>query len=101
MVGFSPSSNDKMLVTQGSVLNREDVDKVFEGNDVTGVVVAIGGKTRQVGPTLLQDGTAHIIAACKEYGVKRISIVSTIGAGDSMNQAPWTFKLLMNTMMKT
>ena len=101
MVGFSPSTNEKMSVVQGTVLNRADVDKVFEGKDVTGVVVAIGGKTRDVGPTLLQDGTAHIIAACKAYGVKRVSVVSTVGAGDSMDQAPWAFKLLMNTVMKT
>jgi nucleoside-diphosphate-sugar epimerase len=101
MVGFSPSTNDMMSVTEGTVLNRADVDEVFEGKNVTGVVVVIGGKTRQVGPTLLQDGTTHIIAACKAYGVKRISVVSTIGAGDSMDQAPWTFKILMNTVMKT
>merc|ERR1712128_245323 len=32
---------------------------------------------------------------------KRIAVVSTIGAGDSMDQASWGFKLLMNTVMKT
>ena len=100
MMNFSPSTNDMMVRTEGSVLNRADVDKVFEGNEIKGVVVALGGKTREVGTTLLQDGTEHIIAACKEHGVKRISVISTVGAGDSMDQAPWTFKLLMNTMMK-
>ena len=84
----------------GTVLNRADVDNVFEGKDVTGVVVALGGKTREVGLTLCQDATAHIIAACKKYGVKRISVITTVGAGDTMDQAPWTFKLLMKTMMQ-
>ena len=101
MVGFSPSTNEAISVVQGNVLNRADVDAVFEGKDITGVVVAIGGKTRDVGPTLLQDGTVHIIAACQKYGVKRVAVVSTVGAGDSMDQAPWAFKLLMNTVMKT
>jgi len=100
MDNFTPTMNDQMVRTEGNVLNRADVDKVFEGNDITGVVVALGGKTREVGVTLCQDGTAHIIAACKEYGVKRITIVSTIGAGDTMDQAPWTFKILMKTMMQ-
>jgi hypothetical protein len=77
-----------------------DVDDVFEGNDITGVVVALGGKTREVGLTLCQDGTANIIDACKKYGVKRISVVTTVGAGDTMGQAPWTFKILMKTMMQ-
>jgi len=99
MMNFSPTTNDNMVRTVGSVLNRADVDAVFEGNDISGVVVALGGKTREVGLTLLQDSTTHIIAACKAHGVKRISVISTVGAGDSMDQAPWTFKLLMNTMM--
>merc|ERR1719217_472590 len=100
MVNFGPSTNENIFRTQGSVLNREDVDDVFEGKDITGVVVALGGKTREVGLTLLRDGTSHIIPACIKYGVKRIAVVSTIGAGDTMDQAPWTFKILMRTMMQ-
>ena len=92
---------DKVAVTQGSVTNKADVDKVFAGQGVTGVVVALGGKTSDVGATMLQDGTANIIAACKENGVKRISVVTTIGAGDSMDQAPFAFKLLMMTVMSS
>merc|ERR1719231_41260 len=30
----------------------------------------------------------------------RISVITTVGAGDTMDQAPWTFKLLMKTMMQ-
>lgn len=96
--GFTEGSafgSDKLDVTVGSVTNKADVDKVFESGDVTGVVVALGGKTSDVGATMLQDGTANIIAAMKEKGVKKISVVTTIGAGDSMDQAPWAFRLLM------
>ena len=101
MMNFSPTTNDMMVQhSVGSVLNAADVDAVFEGKNITGVVVALGGKTREVGVTLCQDGTSHIVAACKKYGVKRISVVTTVGAGDTMGQAPWTFKLLMKTMMQ-
>ena len=100
MMNFSPTTNDDIYRTVGSALERADVDDVFEGKNVTGVVIALGGKTREVGLTLLQDATAHIIPACHKYGVKRVAVVSTIGAGDSMHQAPWAFKILMNTMMK-
>ena len=99
-MNFSPTTNENMERTIGSVLNKADVDDVFEGKNITGVVVALGGKTREVGPTMLQDCTPHIIAACKAHGVKRISIISSVGVGDSMDQAPWTFKILMNTMMQ-
>jgi len=97
----SPFASDKLTVTQGDVTKKGDVDAVFEGKDVTGVVVALGGKTSDVGATMLQDGTANIIAACKANGVKRISVVTTIGAGDSMEQAPWAFRLLMMTVMSS
>merc|ERR1719258_262798 len=100
MMNFSPTTNDDIYRTVGSALERADVDDVFEGKNVTGVVIALGGKTREGGLTLLQDGTSHIIPACIKYGVKRIAVVSTIGAGDTMDQAPWTFRILMRTMMQ-
>jgi putative NADH-flavin reductase len=102
--GFSadgPFVSEKLSVKQGSVTSKADVDAVFDRQGVTGVVVALGGKTKDVGPTMLQDGTANIIAACKANGVKRISVVTTIGAGDSMEQAPWAFRLLMMTVMSS
>mmetsp|Transcript_27458 Transcript_27458/g.68984 ORF Transcript_27458/g.68984 Transcript_27458/m.68984 type:complete len:88 (+) Transcript_27458:685-948(+) len=36
----------------------------------------------------------------KAKGVKRISVVTSIGAGDSEKQAPFFFKVLMFTVMK-
>ena len=44
----------------------------------------------------------HVFSqACKKFGVKRVAIVTSIGAGDSENQAPFMFKILMNTVRKT
>lgn len=99
--GGQPLSDDKLTVFKGSVTNKEDVNKVFEGKGVTGVVVALGGKTKDVGKTMLQDGTANIIEAMKANDVKKIAVVTTIGAGDSMDQAPWAFRLLMMTVMSS
>ena len=45
-----------LTAVQGDVTSAADVAKVFEGQDVTGVVVALGGKTADVGPTMLTDG---------------------------------------------
>ena len=73
----APFGSDKLTVATGSVTNKADVEKVFEGKDVTGVVVALGGKTKDVGATMLQDGTANIIAVMKANGVKKISVVTT------------------------
>lgn len=50
------------------------------------MVVALGGKSSDVGETMLTDGTTNIINECIKNGVKRISVVTSIGAGDSENQ---------------
>jgi len=93
-------SDPKLKVIQGDVTKQSDVDAVFAAGDVTGVVVALGGKTKDVGETMLTDGTANIIKAMKANNVKRIAVVTSIGAGDSENQAPFFFKVLMWTAMK-
>ena len=97
----SAFTDEKMRVIQGSVTSKQDVEKAFAGGDVTGVVVALGGKTKDVGPTMLTDGTRNIIEACVANGVKRISVVTSIGAGDSEGQAPFFFKVLMMTVMRS
>jgi uncharacterized protein YbjT (DUF2867 family) len=94
-----PLTDPKLTMIAGDVTQMSDVDKVFE-NKVDGVIVALGGKTADVGETMLTDGTKNIIAAMKDKGVKRLAVVTSIGAGDSENQAPFFFKVLMWTAMK-
>lgn len=84
----------------GDVTRKADVEKVFAQSDIDGVVVALGGKTSDVGETMLTDGTNNIMDVMKEKGVKRIAVVTSIGAGDSEKQAPFFFKVLMFTVMK-
>ena len=84
----------------GDVTNKADVDKLFAAaKKIDGVVVALGGKTADVGETMLTDGTQNIITAMKENKVKRLAVVSSIGVGDSKNQAPFVFRILMSTVM--
>eukprot|EP00980_Cylindrotheca_fusiformis_P018517 scaffold6124_cov122-Cylindrotheca_fusiformis.AAC.36 len=94
-----PFNDPNLKLIAGDVTKKADVDKVFE-DDIDGVVIALGGKTSEVGDTMLTDGTNNVIAAMKENGVKRMSVVTSIGAGDSESQAPFFFKLLMWTAMK-
>lgn len=74
-------------------------NQVFE-NDIDGVIVALGGKTSDVGDTMLTVGTNNIMSSMKQKGVKRIAVVTSIGAGNSKDQAPFAFKILMMTVMK-
>lgn len=97
----TPLANDNLKTVQGSVTELDDVRKVFADGDVDGVVVALGGKTADVGKTMLTDGTTNIITAMKEAGISRVAVVTSIGAGDSEKQAPFFFKVLMYTAMKS
>lgn len=58
------------------------------------------GKTSDVGETMLTDGTNIIMDEMKKNDVKRIAVITSIGAGDSKDQAPFAFKVLMATVMK-
>mmetsp|Transcript_11081 Transcript_11081/g.11500 ORF Transcript_11081/g.11500 Transcript_11081/m.11500 type:complete len:162 (-) Transcript_11081:141-626(-) len=49
---------------------------------------------------MLTDGTKNIINSMKKFGVKRVSVVTSIGIGDSEKKAPWSFRLLMATVMR-
>jgi len=93
------AGNPNLSLIGGDVTKMSDVEKVFE-RPVDGVIVALGGKTSDVGDTMLTDGTKNIIAAMKAKDIKRLAVVTSIGAGDSENQAPFFFRVLMMTAMK-
>ncbi|CAK0900736.1 unnamed protein product, partial [Prorocentrum cordatum] len=93
-----PFDDAKLKVVQGDVKSFADVSKVI-GAGCKGVIVSLGGKSADVGETMLTDGTSNVISAMKEAGTKRIAVVTSIGTGDSENQAPFFFKVLMYTMM--
>jgi putative NADH-flavin reductase len=95
-----PLSDPNLTVVQGDVTNAADVMKVITA-DVTGVVVSLGGKTKDVGKTMLTDGTLNVINAMKKSKVDRVAVVTSIGAGDSADQAPLVFRILMSTVMRS
>lgn len=95
-------TDNKLVKCTGTVTSQSDVDKAFSRAPtyIKGVVVALGGKPDEVGYDMLTNGTQCIINAMKKYNVKRIAVVTSIGVGDSINQAPMFFKLIMRTVMK-
>ena len=98
-----PLVDPNLTVIKGDVTDQSAVDNVFKSSDdITGVIVALGGKTKYVGPTMLTDGTKCIINSMKNFcKAKRIAVVTSIGTGDSEKQAPLAFKALMYTVMRS
>ena len=99
--GDTPLDNPNLIVEKGSVTEASDVAKVFAAatDNIDGVIIALGGKTSDVGKTMLTDGTNLIVDEMIKNNIKRVAIVTSIGAGDSENQAPFMFKVLMKTVM--
>jgi nucleoside-diphosphate-sugar epimerase len=97
-----PLTDERLTVVTGDVNDQQAVNKVFQAaDDIHGVIVALGGRTKNVGPTMLTDGTRNIIEAMKKFSsAKRIAVVTSIGTGDSEKQAPWSFRALMYTVMR-
>lgn len=93
-------SDDNLILIGGDVTKKSDVDSVFAKTKIDGVIIALGGTTKDVGATMLSDGTTNIVAAMKENRVMRLAVVTAIGAGDSISQAPIAFKLLKALFMK-
>jgi len=94
-----PFNHDSLKVIEGDATNPQDVQKVFSTH-IDSVIIALGGKTADVGETMLTDSTNLVIDAMKTNGVKRMAVISSIGVGDSKKQAPLHFRVLMSTMMK-
>lgn len=93
-----PFNNESLKVIKGDATNPQDVQKVFL-NHIDSVIIALGGRTADVGETMLTDSTNIVIDSMKRNGVKRIAVISSIGVGDSKNQAPLHFRVLMSTIM--
>lgn len=88
---------DQLYVTVGDVLDFEKVEKTVWKADA--VVVSLG--TRPDTPeNIVSEGTKNIIQAMQEQGVKRLVVVTSLGVGDSKNQVPFAFKMIMKTALR-
>ena len=74
------------LVT-GDALNRADVDAVFSQGPYRAVVSTIGCFRCEQPPDYV--GNKNIIDAAAASGNRRVIIISTVGAGESKQGAPW------------
>ncbi len=87
-------------IVVGDATNPDDVAKCFYDKPIGGVVMALGGNTQDVGKRMNSLSTANILVQMSHYGIKRIAAVTSVGTGDSYEQAPLFFKGLMATIYK-
>jgi nucleoside-diphosphate-sugar epimerase len=64
------------------------------------VVSALGITIKQDGITPLADGTRLLLAAMARHGVRRLVVVSSLGAGDSRGQGNLLARLIQKYLLR-
>jgi nucleoside-diphosphate-sugar epimerase len=92
--------SDALIVITGLPTAIDDVRRAMKGCDSVisflaplphGAALSIRKIDR---PRVLEKSIGNVLEVMKEYNVKRIMILSTVGAGDSWQYNPWYVKLL-------
>ena len=92
--------SDGITILTGLPTDIDDVRKAMKGCDAVlsflaplphGAAISIRKIDR---PRILEKSISNALAVMKEYDIKRIMILSTVGAGDSWKYNPWYVKLL-------
>ena len=76
-------------VVRGDVLDRDSLIAALEGT--SGVISVLGSRPTSKDAHLLEEGTANIIAAMAETGIRRLVCVTGMGAGSSRGHGPWWY----------
>ena len=95
------SEREGLTIFKGLPTNINDVRKAMQGCDA--VVSLLSPLTRGEAisfhkiarPQVLENSIRNVLQVMPSYGVKRIMILSTVGAGDSWQYTPWYVKLLV------
>lgn len=87
-----------LTVVVGSVLDAAPVQQALQGAEA--VVVSLGN-TANNPDYVVSQGTQVILDAMQALGQpRRIVVVSSLGVGESKDQVPLPFKMLMKTVLK-
>ena len=88
---------DGLTIIQGDVLDPTPVAETVAGCDA--VVVTLGNTSGNP-DFVVSDGTRQILAAMTGQGIRRLLVVTSLGVGDSKDQVPLAFKLLMKAALR-
>ncbi len=83
----------------GDVLDADAIDAAVAHQDA--VLDALGGKTPYKETTLETNAARNVIQSMERHGVKRLIVISVMGAGDSVENAGFFYEhLLMPTFLR-
>ena len=86
-------------VVAGDVLDAAAVDTAIAGQDA--VLDALGGSTPYKETTLETNAARNVVNAMQRHGVRRLVVISVMGAGESVEHADFFYEhLLMPTFLR-
>ncbi len=95
--GYLPDSNVRVI--EGDARDRSAMDSAMLGQDA--VIDTIGGKLSFKTTTLEASAAATIIASMQSSGVRRLMVISVIGAGESEANTNWYERLFLSTLLRS
>lgn len=87
------SREDGVRVVTGDAGNAEAVRRALENQDA--VIDTIGGRTPYSNTDLETSAARNILEGMKSGGAKRLIVISAMGVGDSVQQAPFWYEYLL------
>ncbi len=95
--GYLPDVNVRVI--EGDARDRSTMDSAMLGQDA--VIDTIGGKLSFKTTTLEASAAATIIASMQSSGVRRLIVISVIGAGESEANTNWYERLFLSTLLRS
>ncbi len=95
--GKVTASDSNLTVIEGDILDPASIEKAF-AQPCDAVLSALGIFHREP-KTDLSDGTRNVLQAMQRHNVRRIAVVSTIGAGDSRGQGNFLARNLQRILL--
>ncbi|MCU0238998.1 MAG: SDR family oxidoreductase [Pyrinomonadaceae bacterium] len=90
--------SENLKIVQGDVFNYEDVERAIIGQNA--VLSALGNPTLKPNTTT-SEGTRNIVKAMQTKNVRRFICETSLGVGDSREQAGFFFsKIIIPTLLK-
>jgi putative NADH-flavin reductase len=90
-------ARERLAVVPGDIREAEIVQQAAAGQEAVLVTIGIPPTWQQV--TVFSEGTRNVLAAMTAHGVKRLLVVTGIGAGDSRGHGGFLYDHIFNPLL--
>jgi putative NADH-flavin reductase len=90
-----------LTIVEGNVLDAPTVTSVLNDQEAVIQCLGVGGKGNGKPTTFISDATKVIVDEMQKQQIKRLIVMSNVGAGNSIAFQPWFFtKIILPYFMK-